>query len=191
MIRYVEADFGADLGGRMVKMSWNAQRRVRSYRAASDHVRSLAKRHHPRAGSETMSPTSVLPTNRVFGVDAMEFLDSDAMQEKTGTDRYLCALLDNRGGHVNPLGYARGMAQAQFRLVPRCMCTPATRVWREGTTWRVATPTGTVTADRLVIERTLHRRSCRSCAAALCRSSAVSPPASRYRTRLCRTGIGV
>ena len=42
----------------------------------------------------------------------VEFLDGARMREATGTDRYLCAVVDKRGGHVNPLGYARGLAQA-------------------------------------------------------------------------------
>ena len=30
----------------------------------------------------------------------------------TGTDRYLCAMLDTRGGDLHPLSYARGLARA-------------------------------------------------------------------------------
>ncbi|HQQ59408.1 MAG TPA: FAD-dependent oxidoreductase, partial [Thermomonas sp.] len=52
----------------------------------------------------------------------VELLDAAAMREATGTDRYLCALLDRRGGHVNPLGYARGLAQAAIQAgVSTCM----------------------------------------------------------------------
>jgi glycine/D-amino acid oxidase-like deaminating enzyme len=82
----------------------------------------------------------------------VELLDRDAMRAKTGTDRYICALLDNRGGHVNPLGYARGMAQAAMQAGAAVHGgTPATRIWRDGAAWRVQTPSGTVTADRLVL----------------------------------------
>ena len=63
-----------------------------------------------------------------------------------------CALLDNRGGHVNPLGYARGLAEAAMQAGAAVHGgTPATKMWRDGAAWRVQTPTGTVTADRLVI----------------------------------------
>src|SRR6202171_2314896 len=34
------------------------------------------------------------------------------MREMTGTDRYLCAMLDIRGGDLHPLSYARGLARA-------------------------------------------------------------------------------
>jgi glycine/D-amino acid oxidase-like deaminating enzyme len=82
----------------------------------------------------------------------VEFLDRAAMNGKIGAERYLCALLDNRGGHLNPLGYARGMAQAaQQAGVTIHGGTPALKVWRDGTAWKVVTPTGTVTADRLII----------------------------------------
>jgi glycine/D-amino acid oxidase-like deaminating enzyme len=82
----------------------------------------------------------------------VEFVDRDGMRARTGTDRYLCALLDARGGHVNPLGYARGLAQAAMQAGAKVHGgTPATKMWRNGSAWRVATPSGTVTADRLIL----------------------------------------
>ena len=39
-------------------------------------------------------------------------LNREQMRETTGTDRYLCAMLDTRGGDVHPLSYARGLARA-------------------------------------------------------------------------------
>jgi glycine/D-amino acid oxidase-like deaminating enzyme len=150
----VEADFGPDLGGRMIDMSWNAP----------DVVFDLIARHQIQCeASQSGTIRAAWQRNNVAEIHAaydqgarrgmpVELLDREAMRAKTGTDRYLCALLDNRGGHVNPLGYARGMAQAAIQAgVAVHGGTPATRVWRDGTTWRVATPSGTVTADRLII----------------------------------------
>ena len=82
----------------------------------------------------------------------VEFLDAARMREVTGTDRYLCAVLDKRGGHVNPLGYARGLAQAAIQAGAAVHgSTPATSVWRDGGRWHVQTPTGTVHAEHLVL----------------------------------------
>src|SRR5256885_11282862 len=39
-------------------------------------------------------------------------LNREQMREMTGADRYLCAMLDNRGGDLHPLSYARGLARA-------------------------------------------------------------------------------
>ena len=38
-------------------------------------------------------------------------LNREQMREMTGTDRYLCAMLDNRGGDLHPLSYARAGAR--------------------------------------------------------------------------------
>ena len=81
----------------------------------------------------------------------VELLESDAAREITGTDRYVCAMLDRRGGQVNPLGYARGLAQAAMQAGAAVHgATPALEVKRNGT-WNVRTPTGTVRADKLVL----------------------------------------
>ncbi len=81
----------------------------------------------------------------------VDLLERDAAQAFTGTDRYLCAMLDRRGGQVNPLGYARGLAQAALQAGAMVHGgTPALEVKRNGL-WQVRTPTGTVRADKLVL----------------------------------------
>jgi len=83
---------------------------------------------------------------------AATLLEQRELQDATGTARHACALLDRRGGQVNPLGYARGLAQAAMQAgVAVHGGTPATRVWRDGGRWHVQTPTGTVRADKLVL----------------------------------------
>src|SRR5579871_2207294 len=113
----VEKDFGPDLGGRMVRMSWDAP----------NVVFNLIARHQIQCeASQTGTMRAAFQRPNVADIDTayeqgarrgmpVELLSRDAMRAKTGTDRYLCALLDNRGGHVNPLGYARGLAQAALQ----------------------------------------------------------------------------
>ena len=150
----VEKDFGADLGGRMIRMSWDAP----------NVVFNLIARHQIQCeASQTGTMRAAFQRNNVADINSayeqgarrgmpVELLDREAMRAKTGTDRYLCALLDNRGGHVNPLGYARGLAQAAMQAGASVHGgSPATKIWRDGTAWRVETPGGTVTADRLII----------------------------------------
>jgi glycine/D-amino acid oxidase-like deaminating enzyme len=150
----VEKAFGPDLGGRMVSMSWDAPNVVFDL---------IARNQIQCEASQTGTMRAAFQRNNVADIHSaheqgarrgmpVELLDRDAMRTKTGTDRYLCALLDNRGGHVNPLGYARGMAEAAMRAGATVHGgTPATKVWREGSSWHVETPTGTVIADRLII----------------------------------------
>ena len=150
----VESDFGPDLGGRMVKLSWDAP----------NVVFNLIARHQIQCeAAQSGTMRAAWQRNNVADIDTayaqgarrgmpVERLDRDAMRNKTGTDRYLCALLDHRGGHVNPLSYARGLAQAAIQAGATIHGgTPATKISRNGTAWQVATPTGTVTADRLIL----------------------------------------
>ena len=150
----VEKDFGPDLGRRMVEMSWNAP----------NTAFEIIRRHQIQCdASQTGTIRAAWMQPNVADIQAaydqaasrgmpVEFLDAARMRAVTGTDRYLCAVLDKRGGHVNPLGYARGMAQAAIQAGAVVHGgTPATRVWRDGDRWHVQTPTGTVHAEHLVM----------------------------------------
>lgn len=82
----------------------------------------------------------------------VQWRDAQALAAATGTDRYVGGMLFPQGGKVNPLGYARGLAQAAINLGAVVHGgSPATRVERQGSRWQVTTPTGKVTADRLVL----------------------------------------
>lgn len=56
------------------------------------------------------------------------------------------------GGHIQPLGYARGLARAAIAAGARIHGTsPATSIDRVEGKWRVRTPRGAVTADAVVL----------------------------------------
>ncbi len=150
----VEHDFGSELGRRMVAMSWNAPNTVfelvRRHQIQCDASQSGTIRAAWHPGNEAEIRASHAQ-GAARGMP-VELLEREAMRQATGTDRYLCALLDRRGGHVNPLGYARGLAQAAVQAGAAVHGgTPAQRVWRDGGKWHVQTPTGTVHAERLVL----------------------------------------
>lgn len=150
----VVADFGPALGERMVAMSWNAP----------DTTFEIIRRHQIQCdASQTgtiraawMAP-NVADIRTAYEQTAkrgmpVEFLDAARMREVTGTDRYLCALLDSRGGHVNPLSYARGLAQAALQAGAAVHgATPAQKMWRDAGRWHIQTPTGTVHAEQIVL----------------------------------------
>jgi glycine/D-amino acid oxidase-like deaminating enzyme len=150
----VEADFGPELGRRMIAMSWNAPNVTFDIIARHQILCEASQTGTMRAAFQQNNVADIHSAYRQGAKRGMPvaLLDRDAMRAKTGTDRYLCALLDERGGHVNPLGYARGLAQAAIQAGARVHGdSPATKIWRDGSSWRIATPTGTVTADRLII----------------------------------------
>jgi glycine/D-amino acid oxidase-like deaminating enzyme len=79
-------------------------------------------------------------------------LNREQMREMTGTDRYLCAMLDRRGGDLHPLSYARGLARAAIAAgVMVHGETPALSLSREGARWRIETPRATVRAEKVLI----------------------------------------
>ena len=79
-------------------------------------------------------------------------LDREAVRETTGTDRYLCAMLDARGGDVHPLSYARGLARAAIAAGAAVHGeTPALSLSREGGRWRIETPRAVVRAEKVLL----------------------------------------
>jgi glycine/D-amino acid oxidase-like deaminating enzyme len=184
----VETDFGADLGQRMVALSGDAP----------NVVFRLIERHQIECDAlQSGTLRAVFSERDAGGIRAsakqwirrdtpVELLERNAARDVTGTDRYVCAMLDRRGGQVNPLGYARGLAQAAVQAGAAVHgATPALGVKRNGT-WHVRTPTGTVRADKLVLATngytTMYGQ---DCAAASCPCSVPSWRASRCRGHRC------
>ncbi len=150
----VEADFGADLGSRMIALSGNAPNvvfdLVQRHQINCEAVQSGTL----RAAFQRRTGDGVRETGRqwiVRGAPA-EILDADACRQVTGTDRYGVALLDRRGGQLNPLSYARGLARAAMQAGAQVHGgTRATAVRKESGLWRIDTPTGVLRADKLVV----------------------------------------
>jgi glycine/D-amino acid oxidase-like deaminating enzyme len=150
----VEAHFGPDLGGRMVELAWNAPKVVFDLATRHQIVCEAQQTGTLRAATTENSARSVRrsfdqATRRGMPV---ELLERPEIGAATGTSRYPCALLDRRGGHINPLGFARGLAQAAVQAGAKVHgSSPVTKLSRNGSTWRLATPRGTVHADRVLL----------------------------------------
>lgn len=83
---------------------------------------------------------------------AARVLDRGETAALIGSDVYRGGWLDGRGGAIQPLAYARGLAAAAADRGARLHAgSPALRVARDGDGWRVETPGGAVTADTLVL----------------------------------------
>lgn len=68
-----------------------------------------------------------------------------------GTEAFEGALLDERAGTVQPLGYARGLAEAAQAAGARIFTrTPAIAARHENGRWRIETPAGAVAASWVV-----------------------------------------
>jgi glycine/D-amino acid oxidase-like deaminating enzyme len=150
----LERRFGAERGQRMVEFS----------SAAPDLVFELVAKHGIDCGARragwihAIHGRAALPLEedrvrqwRARGA-ALEMLDRDQVAALLGTREYIAGLLDPRGGWLQPLAYARGLARAaQSAGVSLHGMSPATRIERSADGWQITTPSGSVTAKQVLI----------------------------------------
>lgn len=87
----------------------------------------------------------------------LRLLTRQETEAKTGTDAYRGACLDPRGGAINPLGYARGLAAAVLSLGGRIATdAPVRKVTRHKNAWVLELDKGRITADRVIIGTNAH-----------------------------------
>ncbi len=83
---------------------------------------------------------------------ACRMLDQDEVAAMTGTERYHGAWLHPEAGHLNPLGYARGLARAALAEGASVFTrSPALSLEQKGGRWHALTARGEVIADKVVI----------------------------------------
>ncbi len=82
----------------------------------------------------------------------LKLLDRDETARLTGLTSYPGALLDPSGGHLNPLGYARGLARVALDAgVTMRAGAPVTEIHRGSRGWALATPSGRIVAEHAVL----------------------------------------
>jgi len=150
----VERDFGAALGARMNALSGGAPAFV------FDLIARLGIDCEARRNGTLRAATSSRQA-AALGVSVeqwrrrqapVELLTGRALIEATGTDRYSVAMWDRRGGDLQPLSYARGLAAAAMRAGALVHGgTRALRLDKSGTTWTVHTDRGRASAARVVL----------------------------------------
>lgn len=150
----VEADFGPDLGARMVRFAWAAPETtftlIRRWQIACDALQSgtLRAAYRPRA-AQAVRHSAEQGIRRGLPVTLLE---GEAARAATGTGRYIAIMRDASGGQVQPLDYARGLARAAIQAGAVVHGdTRVTGLQRADGVWQVATPTGTVRAASVVL----------------------------------------
>ncbi|MEZ5933628.1 MAG: FAD-binding oxidoreductase [Alphaproteobacteria bacterium] len=150
----VEARFGGDLGRRFSELSFSAPGLV--FELIAEHGIDCAPRRSGtiRAAIDQagVSQVTALAEQCSRRGGAVRLLSADDMKAMTGTPRYRAGALDPRGGHINPLAFTRGLAQAAERAGARLHGQSRARsVRRSSTAWQVTTDNGSVAAPTLVI----------------------------------------
>lgn len=83
---------------------------------------------------------------------AMELWSKPRLAAAIGSDYYSAGSFDPRGGSVNPLGLARGLALSAQRAGCQVYCnTRGTRLERRVDGWNVTTPGGRIDAESVVL----------------------------------------
>jgi hypothetical protein len=83
----------------------------------------------------------------------VELLDSAETARRLGTNQYVGAWQDPRGGSIHPLSFSRGLAAAAIRMGTEIHgCSSVTGIARVGLKWHVSTATGgLVMADQVLL----------------------------------------
>ncbi len=150
----VEATFGPELGRRMIDFAWSAPDTlfalIRRHQIECDarNGGTLRAAYHPVHAAEVRRTAEDCMRRGM----PVELLEADAARAVTGADRYQAVMLDRRGGDVQPLDLARGMARAAMQAGAAVHGgTRALSLQRQDGGWRIAMPGGTVQADSVVL----------------------------------------
>ena len=82
----------------------------------------------------------------------VELLNAQASADAIGNSVYDACMLDHRGGTLQPLSYARGLARACIEQGVKFFGdTPAIHVDKHGQGWQVKTPAGTIKCNQLIM----------------------------------------
>lgn len=104
---------------------------------------------HSQAALDMLGPQAEALTARG---EPVALLDRKEAARLLGTDSYVGGLLDRRGGRLQPLSYARGLARAAQRLGARLHTrSPARGLRPNGAAWEIATPGGSLHARRVLL----------------------------------------
>ena len=151
----LEAKFPGETGQRLVAFAAGTADVVfdliEKHRMDVPHTRSgWIQGAHSAAGLAETTTRAEKWARRGVPVDV---LDKARATELMGTDRYVGGWVDPRGGAVQPLSYARGLARAALGAGAAIHAgTRATSLSRSNGKWQVKTAQGAiVTADRVVV----------------------------------------
>jgi gamma-glutamylputrescine oxidase len=150
----------AQLGAETARRLWDVSIE------ALDFVRDRVARHaidcdlhwgHLHVATKPRQRDELLELQRdlaeLYGYHSPRFLERDGVEALLATSRYCAGLFDPRSGHLHPLNYTLGLAQAAVAAGVRIFeRSPVQRIER-GDPLRLVTPRGTISARYGVLTR--------------------------------------
>jgi glycine/D-amino acid oxidase-like deaminating enzyme len=150
----IEAAYGPDLGRRMIDFAYDTPNRTLALIGRLGIACDARQNGTLRVAHSRRAIAGVEETARQCMARGMpvSLLDQAAVSAATGTERYLAALRDERGGDLNPLSYVRGLAKAAMAAGAKVYGrSPVLNLGRGPSGWKLVTPRGTVEADKILI----------------------------------------
>ena len=150
----VERRFGAEMGGRMNALAGGGPDLV--FQLIARHaIRCDARRNGTlRAAITERQARQVRDTTEQWlrrGAP-VEILERGAVAQATGNARYALAMFDRRGGDLNPLSYARGLARAAGAAGARIHGgARVVSLSKSGADWSLRTASGCLRAPQVVL----------------------------------------
>jgi glycine/D-amino acid oxidase-like deaminating enzyme len=150
----IEADFGPELGRRMIAFCYGTTNftldLIRRYQIPCEaRQNGTLRAAYNKASATGIRQTAEQCIRRGMPV---KVLGREEVREMTGANRYVCAMLDARGGDLHPLSYVRGLARAALSAGAAVHGeTVALSLSRERGRWRIATRRATVHADKVLL----------------------------------------
>ncbi|HEY5794323.1 MAG TPA: FAD-binding oxidoreductase [Bosea sp. (in: a-proteobacteria)] len=150
----IEATYGPDLGKRMVAFAYDTPTRTLALIERLGIACDARRNGTLRVAYSERAVAGVESTARQCIARGMPvtMLDRNRVAEATGSDRYLAAMHDDRGGDVNPLAYVRALASAALAAGAKVHGrTPVRSLQRTPSGWTLQTDSGTVQAEKILI----------------------------------------
>ncbi len=150
----LERMVGADAARRLWEVAEDAKALVRSLIAdhaiPADWQDGVA---HPcwRPSEVAAAEAEAAHLSRGYGYDRVERLDRGAMADLLGTGVFAGGVIDHGAGHIQPLAFALGLAQAAAAAGVAIHEGSEVTAIAEGRPVTVHTATGSVTADHLIL----------------------------------------
>ena len=152
-------DLESELGFERAKALWDLAEHAKQnlHNTAQQHgfdydyqAGQLSPMHKRRYEREAREEIDFL--NQRLGYESMSWLDKSEMETALGSKHYFGGSRDTGTGHIHPMKYLIGLAQAAARAGAGIFeQTPMTHLTRQGQKWGVTTPHGDVTADTVLL----------------------------------------
>lgn len=151
--------FGESIGPRLVRLIGRSAAEtfdlIRAHAIDCDAVQSGWVQPAHRESRQALARTRVEQWSR-HGMD-VRMLSRGEVSDLLGSDRYHGGWFAPSGGHINPLGFSRGLARAAARAGASIHAgSPATALRAEGGGWRITTPGGAVVAPKVLLATAAH-----------------------------------